>query len=202
MRNKIQSSFHFKSTVAQGTQIGLEGIKTGISGQIDIRKKIGGGTVIVIQDQIETVVHESQIQTDLKRLTLLPTQLRIHDRCIQDTCHPIIRMGIRSLSVQTIDIIVINTVHITVDTIRNTRFQCRYDIGYLAVLEKILFMDIPSGRYSRKESPAVIRQFRNSIITCYCRKQIAAFVIVCHTTEERGNPVSFTIRICCHVVRT
>ena len=70
----VGTYLHLETRVAELTQVGLHARETGVTWQTDISKQVIGCTVIVVKDEAQTVVEETDIETCLERLTLLPLQ--------------------------------------------------------------------------------------------------------------------------------
>ena len=100
------------------------------------------------------IIEKAQIKTQFKRMTLFPTQFTINHSGIQITQITIISTH---RTVFTIYIKVTNTIYIPVQPIADTRFNQGYYFRKLWIFKESFLMHIPTGGYTRKESPTIVR---------------------------------------------
>ena len=151
---QIHLGFQFKATVTDSTQIRLERRESRIFRQIHISQQIGSRTVIIVHNHVNPIIEKAQIKTQFKRMTLFPTQFTINHSGIQITQITIISTH---RTVFTIYIKVTNTIYIPVQPIADTRFNQGYYFRKLWIFKESFLMHIPTGGYTRKESPTIVR---------------------------------------------
>src|SRR5690606_14026786 len=124
-------------------------------------------------------------ETDISGLALFPTEAAIDDAGIQKP-KAIIVVALRAIA--SLHFIVANTSHVSILTITNAGLQGRDHIGDARSLEESFTMQVPSGRHTREETPAIgCGQAGDTVRTIDRRKQKALIVSVVDTTKVRHD---------------
>ena len=104
-------------------------------------------------------------------------------------------MIVCKLIIDSIDIEITNTAHITIATITDTRLDIANKVRQLRLLPEVFFHHVPTQRDTREETPTVIFQLRVTIIAESKAKQILLFVIIIEASEERLDTITRLLRL-------
>lgn len=107
---------YFKSSILYLSYITLEAAEASRSRKIDIREKIVGQLVIVVEVKCKTVLDEFKVNTDVPLLGLLPFQLRI-------------AYAHQLYAIQTIEVVAVNALVTGQSLIRRERLRATCTIA-------------------------------------------------------------------------
>ena len=133
--------FHFKSLVAQFSQVGLDRFEAKIRGKVHTLQQVAGVAHIVIENERQAVLEESKVKTGLKGVTLFPFQGSVHQRAVVESRVPVV---VCQLIIHTIDIEITDTAHVSIATVTDTRLDVADDLRQFGSFPEVFFHHVPA----------------------------------------------------------
>ena len=155
-----------------------------------------GLAVVPVEYHVESIVEESEVDTEVECRHLLPCERIAHELRLLEGCHLLVAYHpVGTNRFHTWYVSVSRDVLVADVTPRHAQLEVRNHLA--APLHEVLLADAPSCRYRGEESEAVLLgELRGSVVASVVLEKILALVGIGETIEQTAHRVAAVVVAC------